>query len=545
MISVRSRKLDPAPTSGRRIRSLLTICATGALVPLLHLLTPAAASASTRQISIFQDGGVTSTPGSTLQEIRHLGAGMVRVQVYWASIAPSPTSKKRPNFNATNPGAYPAGGWAAIDDAVRAASSDGIKVMLTITAPAPAWAQGAGKPGGTAGAGLQAWKPSAPLYGQFVKAVATRYSGHYRPAGQRTALPKVSYWEIFNEPNFIEDLAPVSSQADMYRGLLAAAWPGLKGHGNTVLFGSLAFGGGGETAPLAFVRQLYCLDGGYHSLRGRTASQHGCPSKGGFRAKNPALFSAGGFAMHPYPLAVNQTVPPNRTRAHNPDFVAFSQLPNLVKSLDRVTKAYGSGKRFNVWNDEYGYITNPPNSVGVTLSNQALYLNWAEYLSWKNPRIASFHQFLLGDPPPKAISGSGFDSGLLTYTGVPKPAYNAWRLPLYLPVSATRKGRSLEVWGCVRPAQYAARDTHQKQVGHIQFRANGSAGFKNIGAPVTFRNPNGSCYFDRHIKFPSSGTVQITYQYPSKDKALLPTIANKYSDPLASYVSRPVSISVR
>ncbi len=49
----------------------------------------------------------------------------------------------------------------------------------------------------------------------------------------------------------------------------------------------------------------------------------------------------------------------------------------------------------------------------------------------------------------------GFTSGLLFANGKPKPGYAAYRLPLFLPVTSARRGRSLEVWGCVRPARYA------------------------------------------------------------------------------------------
>ena len=43
-----------------------------------------------------------------MQELRHLGVGMVRVNVRWSLIAPDPTSRTRPNFNASDPNAYPA-----------------------------------------------------------------------------------------------------------------------------------------------------------------------------------------------------------------------------------------------------------------------------------------------------------------------------------------------------------------------------------------------------------------------------------------------------
>ena len=36
---------------------------------------------------------------------------------------------------------------------------------------------------------------------KFVQALGTRYSGHYKPPGSTTALPRVSYWSVWNEPN--------------------------------------------------------------------------------------------------------------------------------------------------------------------------------------------------------------------------------------------------------------------------------------------------------------------------------------------------------
>ena len=70
-------------------------------------------------------------------------------------------------------------------------------------------------------------------------------------------------------------------------------------------------------------------------------------------------------------------------------------------------------------------------------------------------------QFLLDDPNPtkNVPEFGGFASGLIFYGGARKPGYNAYRLPLFLPVTSTWPGRSLEVWGCVRPAHFARLDT--------------------------------------------------------------------------------------
>ena len=52
------------------------------------------------------------------------------------------------------------------------------------------------------------WKPSPSAYGQFVQAVATRYTGHFIPTGNSPPLPRVQFWEVWNEPNWGSSLAP-------------------------------------------------------------------------------------------------------------------------------------------------------------------------------------------------------------------------------------------------------------------------------------------------------------------------------------------------
>ena len=104
---------------------------------------------------------------------------------------------------------------------------------------------------------------------------------------------------------------------------------------------------------------------------------------------------------------------------------------------------YGSHKRFPIYNTEFGYITTPPKhdskkTPWVGQAKAAYYLNWAEYISWRNPRLISFSQYLLYDPLPARPGNDwgGFASGLLSYgKHKPKATYAAWRLPLYMPVT--------------------------------------------------------------------------------------------------------------
>ena len=115
-------------------------------------------------------------------------------------------------------------------------------------------------------------------------------------------------------------------------------------------------------------------------------------------------------------------------------------------------------------------------------------MNWAEYISWRNPRLQSFAQYLLYDPlkPTRDNDWGGFASGLLTWTGIQKATYYAWRLPLYLPVTKTRPGQPLEVWGCVRPAEFGGLDTGTAQTAELQFAPNSAPGAYTTLQTVTF-----------------------------------------------------------
>jgi hypothetical protein len=503
---------------------------------------PGPASASVNQVSIIQDSPrVLADPAATLSTFRALGVNMVRVIVVWAQIAPNWEGRTPPSrFDAADPTAYPAANWAPYDAVVKQANADGIAVDFTLSGGAPRWAEGPGIPPAAVDNQFWAWRPSAQAFGQFARAVAERYSGTFVPPGQTTPLPRVSFWAIWNEPNFGEDLGPqavdgstVALGPAMYRSLVGQAWNALQatGHGaDTILIGEFAPWGlsmratrkrpqglpgqFGQTKPLRFLRTLYCVDTAYHPLRGAAARAVGCPAtragSRAFRRNNPALFAASGLADHPYPHDQPPTIEPSR----DPDIAPFPRLPNLERALDHVQRVYGSSRRLPIYNTEYGYITDPPGHGGfVSPAKAALYINWAEYLSWKQPRIASTMQYLLYDPPaePKSLGGGGFASGLLFSSGREKPSYAAYRLPLYLPVTSARRGRALEVWGCVRPARYALFDTGSPQTAQIQFAPRGGA-FTTVQT-VQVGDP-GNCYFDVRQPFPSSGTVRLAYTYP-------------------------------
>ena len=184
------------PEAGRLLAIFLCAVAGAACA---FALLPGAARASKSQWSVFEDHPWivqtdAATRDRTLNEIVELGADTVRVEVKWNEVAPSSSSKTRPPFDATNPSAYP--GFAPYDDAVRAITARGLRVLLTITGDAPRWATSGGRGGN--------YKPNAASYAQFATAVGKRYSGTF------SGVPKVGYFTIWNEPNHIQFIKPTS-----------------------------------------------------------------------------------------------------------------------------------------------------------------------------------------------------------------------------------------------------------------------------------------------------------------------------------------------
>jgi hypothetical protein len=533
-----------------------------AVVGPASLLRPATAHADRSQTAIIEDGRVFAHPDLYLARFRALGAQTVRILVNWASIAPQWQSQHAPRFNDADPSAYPQANWHPYDTVVRRAADYGLNVEFTLTGGAPRWAEGPGLPRQGNNQNF-AWKPDPTRFRHFVHAVGERYDGAFTPEGDSAPLPAVRFWTIWNEPNFGEDLGPqavadstVPNGPRLYRNLVAGAWTSLlqTGHRHDqIVIGGFAAqglahrpsrkypfglpGNYGQMKPLKFIRALYCLDDQYRRLTGTYAQAVGCPSTSAgyasFRARNPGLFNATGVADHPYTGGSS----PLGLRHNDPNYATFSQLGNLERTLDAVNRAYGSRRRYPIYSDEFGYITRPPQiSPYVTPTRAAYFLNCSEYVSWRNPRVVSFAQYLLDDPPPAGPGAKvGFASGLLTDNDRPKATFYAYRLPLYLPHTQARPLRALEVWGDARPATALNLAVFRPTV-EIQFQAHGRGQFRTVR---TVRITSRQGYFDVRQGFASSGDVRLRYGYPT-DELLLP-------DDLASQAvySRTVQIAIR
>ena len=183
------------PSRVRRARLLATAGSLILAAPLIggcgsssHATTTSVGTTRVGPEPIFEAGAqLGSDPAAALTTLRRLGVARVKVFLPWNSVAPDATARKPPHFDATNPAAYPAAGWARYDAIVREAVQHGIRLDLTLSNP-PVWAAGADAPD----AALHPWwKPSPKAFEAFVRAVATRYSGSYQPPGAPSPLPPV------------------------------------------------------------------------------------------------------------------------------------------------------------------------------------------------------------------------------------------------------------------------------------------------------------------------------------------------------------------
>jgi hypothetical protein len=476
------------------------------LLPLAGLLAAGAlhagpALATSTQESVFQDDVQVKTyPAVTLATLHNLGVNRVRVTMQWNSVE---TSRGHYNFSL----------YDAVD---QTAAANGISVYFMLAGPAPSWYSGSHLPKGY-------WQPSDKGFGAFVRAAGAHFDGKH-------GVPRVSFWSIWNEPNYGQSLSPqtthgntVLTGAALYRGLLDAGWSALKATGHkpgrdTILIGETAPRGVPNPGdylgikPLAFLRALYCVNSRYQPLRGSAARAIGCPTTSSgtrnFRKAHPGLFEASGFADHPYALQANPG-PPNRPTnltggsKSDPDFADLPNLGALERTLDRLNAMYGSHSHFPIWNTEFGYRTRPPDKVGVSQSTAAYYMNWAEYVSYRSSRLRDYMQYLLVDP----FNGI-FASGLELPNGAPKATLAAYEMPLYLPSTSTRRGHTLAVWGGARAAHTA---TGTQRIS-IEFRS-GSHGSWRVLQYATIRNSRG--YINARVPFPGSGAVRLGWRSPS------------------------------
>ncbi len=508
----------------RTAAAVLAVAVIVCAVVVIEVALPSPAHASSTQVSMLLDDQQLIYSGdaktvATLQTLHSLGVDVVKVSLVWQLIAPNQASNRRPRFNASDPAAYPPGAWHRWDLIVETARQLGMKVYFLVIGPSPRWA--VPKANRHQGPAL-GWAPAFSEYRAFVEAAGRRYSGSFIDPSNSQPIPRVSYWGIWNEPNEISWLTPwyrrVSArqiqltQPLIYRGLVDAAWSGLRasGHaGDTTMVGETA--NRGLMDPERFVRALYCVDSSLRPLRGTAAFSLGCPQSGsraGFARSHPGLFRSA-YAHHPYGFQN----PPNLP-APDPKFITLQNLPSFERMLNRIFGVYGRrpGGGVPLYLTEWGYKTNPPNPyVPTSPAAQAAWINQGEYMTWREPYVRGLTQFLLVDSPPiphtrknSQLYWSSFQTGLEYIDGKPKPSFAAYQLPIWLPKA--RHGGNVAVWGQLRLADHASTQT-----GELEFESTGSSNWQPLAA-VSTNSAQG--FFFTHVSIPSAGTLRLTWTGP-------------------------------
>lgn len=346
------------------------------------------------------------------------GARLIRLVVSWRLAEPSRPSRGIVPAN-PNASSYH---WSELDRLVRGAVANGLEPMIDISDP-PAWAQ--------APPGASTRSPDPGKLGLFAHAAALRYDG------LRPGLPRVRYWEVWNEPNSRYFLLPQVHggrivSVDRYRTMVNDLAAGV----HSARADNLVIGGelfphriypplGTALAPLDFTRRLFCLSAGARPRR----------------VCNTRVF-ADVWSVHPY------TSGGPSTRPANPDDVWIANLQSLT-SLVRAAQRLGtlsSARPVQTWVTEFSWNSNPPDSKGVPVRLQQRWVAETLYRSWQ-AGISVFTWFSLRDQP---LHRSPFQSGLYfacpggIRCDTPKLAESAFRFPFVAYPASNR--RSL-VWG--------------------------------------------------------------------------------------------------
>ena len=393
------------------------------------------------------------------KQIAELGADRVRITASWSALAPSPRAKRKPggSFDAEDSRTYPEAGWDRLDRAVRAVDAAGLKVQLDIAFWAPRWAVAKRH----RQLDRQRHIPDAKEFGRFAKAVARRYSGSFDdPHRSGKHLPAVRMYTTWNEPNHTSFLAPQWKKVPgggwrpysphVYRGMHEQAYMTIKdvSRSNTVLIGGTTSVGStepgrGHVPPLEFLRTMACVD---RFLRPLDVPE----------CRGVGKVHADGFAHHPYSLDT-----PPATSAPNEDDVPIADLDRLTGLIAKLSELGRLDRRWPLYLTEYGYETRPPDPYGrYTPEQQAAYLGWATFLAYRHGDNMMMAQFLLRDIDEKE---SGFpessrrrwrdwQTGLLYADGTPKPAAQAFKIPLHAQLTYGQDGKpAVLLFGGVRP----------------------------------------------------------------------------------------------
>lgn len=326
----------------------------------------------------YKKYGFTRT--KALKRARAFGVTRLRINVIWANTLP-PSQRNAKTRPANLQYQFP-----FLDDAIDAAAHYGMRVQLSITPPAPAWATGNHKTG--------VYKPNSTAFGEWAAILARHFRG------------RVDRISIGNEGNIKPWLAPLSSAPSLYRKLYQKGYAAIKANapGTKVLIGETSPYGrkGFATKPIAWLRKVVCVNSHYK------------------RKKSCPKLKADGYAHHPYAFghAANYRYP-------GKDNATMGTLSHLTRALDRISRSgalrKNGGGRMPLYLTEYGYFASGHRALSKRKRTKYLAQGWN--IALKNRRVKSNLQYLIA-APPKHSKYAFFNLALLTTRGKKYPQYN-------------------------------------------------------------------------------------------------------------------------
>src|SRR4051794_41119441 len=359
-------------------RRLTTLAALAALIVAALAAVPSAHAARGMEVAV-QDDGVFSAQAYYNREkafklADKLHASRLRVNVAWTSVVSGAKSRTRPR-NVTY-------AFNQYDALYNAAKAHNIKLQLSLTGPAPAWATGNHRVG--------PYKPNAKYYAEFVAATVSHFRG------------LIDRYSIWNEPNYVGWIAPLSSGPKIYRALYVAGYAAAKKADPSaqVLIAETSpyFLRRRATSPLAFLRGVTCTD--------RNFSHSRC-----------GALKADGYAHHPYDF----DHPPSY-RYPGSDNATLRTLGNLTSALDKLARSGAltdsSGRALDVYLTEYGFFGTGHRRTSD--KKRGVYTRQAFEMALKNPRVKEMLQYLLVSPTKRYAF---FDTSIVSRRGKQTSAF--------------------------------------------------------------------------------------------------------------------------
>jgi hypothetical protein len=350
--------------------------------------------------------------------IRKAGIASIDTWISWARSAPR---QEPANWNPENP-TDPNYDWSQVDSSIKAIVAAGLQPMVGV-GDAPVWARLAPS--------VPQSPPEASTYGHFMRAAAERYSGKY------PGLPRVRYWQIWNEPNLglyfwpQFDATGKFTSPDVYRDMLNAGAKSIHAvhRDNVVVAGETSpfrdptpevLALDEDWGPLKFMRRLLCVDD-----RGRPT----CENTAEFDVWSTHPYTSGGPTHH----------------AVLPYDVSIADLPEMRATLQSALRT-GHVKTtvpVRFWVTEFSWDSNPPDLCAVPMPLLVRWVPEAFYRIWANG-IDLIGWFQLMDNP---VTTDYFQSGLFfrgaTFAQAkPKAFLQAFRFPFV----ALRRGKGVYVW---------------------------------------------------------------------------------------------------